>query len=101
MTDDEIKTIAHRTAWKYKHSGDPEHSDTYTFNDACLLNFARKVQAATIEKCARVCDANAAACCPDSMAESLLWSQSAAIRSLSVAVIPVTETPQPTTEGKP
>lgn len=43
MQDDEILKIAHRTAWKYKHSTDPHHSDTYTFNNMCMIDFARKV----------------------------------------------------------
>jgi hypothetical protein len=43
MRDETILLIAHRTAWKYKYSTDPHHSDTYTFNDSCMLDFARKL----------------------------------------------------------
>ena len=39
----EILDLAHRTAWKYKFSNDPNHSDTYTFNAVCMIDFARKV----------------------------------------------------------
>lgn len=40
MTKDEIEAIAHRKAWKYKHSSDPHHSHTYTFNTMTLHDFA-------------------------------------------------------------
>ena len=43
MNDDEILKLAHGTAWKYKHSTDPHHSHTYTFNNMCMIDFARKV----------------------------------------------------------
>ena len=45
MTDQEILDVAHRTAWRYKHSSDPHHSDTYTFNAMTMLDFARRVMA--------------------------------------------------------
>lgn len=38
-----ILEIAHRTAWKYKKSSDPHHSDTYTFNECTIIDFAQKV----------------------------------------------------------
>ena len=42
MTDSNtaVLALAHRIAWRYKKSGDPAHSDTYTFNEATLLQFA-------------------------------------------------------------
>lgn len=43
VSDDAIVTAGHRTAWRYKHSSDPAHSSTYTFNRACLLQFARAI----------------------------------------------------------
>lgn len=49
MNTEKIIAIAHRTAWKYKHSTDPCHSDTYTFNDACLLDFVAKVRAMALD----------------------------------------------------
>lgn len=54
----EILDIAHRTAWKYKFSNDQHHSDTYTFNKTCMIDFARKVS----ERCApclNFCEAQA------------------------------------------
>lgn len=44
MTEHEIEALAHRTAWRYKKSGDPAHSDTYTFNRTTLLQFARALE---------------------------------------------------------
>ena len=41
MTDYEVLELAHRTCWKYKHSKDPHHSDTYTFNKHTMLEFYR------------------------------------------------------------
>ena len=38
-----ILEIAHRTAWKYKKSSDPHHSDTYTFNEHTMIDFVQKV----------------------------------------------------------
>lgn len=43
VSDDGILTAGHRLAWRYKHSTDPSHSSTYTFNRACLLQFARAI----------------------------------------------------------
>jgi len=43
MTDDEILKLAHRMAWKYKHSNNANHSSTYTFNDVCMIDFAKKI----------------------------------------------------------
>lgn len=45
VSDDDILTAGHRLAWRYKHSSDPSHSSTYTFNRACLLQFARAILA--------------------------------------------------------
>ena len=45
VSDEQMRAIGHRTAWRFKHSSDPAHSDTYTFNDACLLTFARAILA--------------------------------------------------------
>lgn len=56
MTDDEVLAQAHREAWRYKKSSDPHHSDTYTFNRATLLEFARKITAEEREACAKVCE---------------------------------------------
>jgi hypothetical protein len=59
----EVEAIAHREAWRYKHSSDPSHSHAYTFNRACLLAFAEKIaQAATAaerERAAKVCEDHA------------------------------------------
>lgn len=54
----EILDIAHRTAWKYKFSNDPHHSDTYTFNKTCLIDFARKVSERSAP-CLNFCEAQA------------------------------------------
>lgn len=43
--DADVEMLAHRTAWRYKKSSDPHHSDTYTFNRETLLDFARKLRA--------------------------------------------------------
>lgn len=43
--DDAILAAGHRLAWRYKHSGDPKHSSTYTFNRECLLQFASAILA--------------------------------------------------------
>lgn len=43
LTDHEIETLAHRMCWRYKHSSDPAHSSTYTFNRVTLQEFARKL----------------------------------------------------------
>ena len=40
-----IIELAHRICWRYKHSKDPHHSSTYTFNDRTLLQFAEAVRA--------------------------------------------------------
>jgi len=49
MDNQKILEIAHRTAWKYKHSSDPNHSATYTFNAHTMIDFARKVHEALLE----------------------------------------------------
>lgn len=58
MQDDDILKLAHRTAWKYKYSSDPAHSDTYTFNKACMIDFARKVSERAAP-CLNFCEAQA------------------------------------------
>lgn len=45
MTDGDIIAKAHRMCWKYKFSSDLNHSSTYTFNDACLIDFIRAILA--------------------------------------------------------
>ena len=45
-----VETLAHRMAWRYKCSRDPNHSDTYTFNRATLLTFADALVAAERER---------------------------------------------------
>jgi hypothetical protein len=47
-----VEELAHRTAWRYARSRDPHHSDTYTFNRTCLLDFADKLVAAALERIA-------------------------------------------------
>ena len=47
-----VEELAHRTAWRYARILDPHHSDTYTFNFACLLDFADKLVAAALERIA-------------------------------------------------
>jgi len=46
LSDADIAHIGHRKAWRYKHSSDPNHSSTYTFNRACLIAFGRAILAA-------------------------------------------------------
>jgi hypothetical protein len=43
MDGNKILEIAHGTAWKYKKSSDPHHSDTYTFNEHTIIDFVQKV----------------------------------------------------------
>ena len=43
LTTEQIEAVAHRMCWKYKHSTDPAHSSTYTFNLDKLNEFARKL----------------------------------------------------------
>lgn len=50
MTEQEIESLAHRMAWRYSKSHDPHHSDTYTFNRQCLLQFADGLLAAERER---------------------------------------------------
>jgi hypothetical protein len=47
VADAAIEALAHRRAWRYKHSADPHHSHTYTFNRDWLLVFARDLLAAS------------------------------------------------------
>ena len=60
MTDEEITTIAHRTASKYTHRSDPAFI-AYTFLPHTLLDFSRRLiesaTAAERERCAELCDA--------------------------------------------
>ena len=44
LTDERITELGHRHAWRYKHSSDPNHSHTYTFNGCALHNFARAIE---------------------------------------------------------
>ena len=46
MDEKEIEALAHRMARRYAKSRDPQHSDTYTFNRYCLLQFAGRLLAA-------------------------------------------------------
>lgn len=43
-TDYQVEQLAHRTCWRYRHSSDPAHSHTYTFNRHTLLEFARALR---------------------------------------------------------
>jgi hypothetical protein len=43
MENNDILELAHRVAWKYKHSADSHHSDTYTFNRGGMLDFSRRL----------------------------------------------------------
>lgn len=45
LTNFQITELAHRICWKYRHSSDPMHSHTYTFNLSTLLQFARAIEA--------------------------------------------------------
>ena len=45
VSDNDIRCLGQRNAWRYKCSSDPAHSSTYTFNDVCLLQFARAILA--------------------------------------------------------
>ena len=56
MTSNEILSLAHREAWRYKKSSDSHHSDTYTFNRSTLLEFARKLVSTEREACAKTCE---------------------------------------------
>jgi len=44
MIELNILEIARHTAWRYKKSSDPNHSDTYTFNERKMIDFAQKVK---------------------------------------------------------
>jgi hypothetical protein len=41
-----VENLAHRKCWRYRHSSDPAHSSTYTFNRVTLLAFADALLAA-------------------------------------------------------
>lgn len=56
MTDEQILEVAHRTAWRYKKSSDPHHSDTYTFNSTTMIHFANRLIFAERERCAAVAE---------------------------------------------
>jgi hypothetical protein len=43
-----VEDLAHRKCWRYRHSSDPAHSSTYTFNRATLLDFADALLAAVV-----------------------------------------------------
>lgn len=46
LLPEQIEALAHRRAWRYKYSSDPNHSHTYTFNRTCLLDFVADLFAA-------------------------------------------------------
>ena len=50
MSEQEIEALAHRVAWRYAKSSDPNHSDTYTFNRQCLMQFVGALLAAERER---------------------------------------------------
>lgn len=51
LTDWQVKELAHRGAFLFKQATDPGRSDTYTFNEYCLLDFARAIlHAATLQQ---------------------------------------------------
>lgn len=51
LTDWQVKELAHRGAFLFKQAPDPSRSDTYTFNEYCLLDFARAIlHAATLQQ---------------------------------------------------
>ena len=43
LTEEEITTLAHRKAFRYKHSTEDHPGSLYTFNKMCLLDFARSL----------------------------------------------------------
>ena len=43
LTEEEIITLAHRKAFRYKHSTEDHSGNLYTFNKMCLLDFARNL----------------------------------------------------------
>ena len=45
-----IIELAHRICWRYKHSKDPHHSSTYTFNESTLQQFAKTIRAEALEE---------------------------------------------------
>ena len=51
-----IIELAHRICWRYKHSKDPHHSSTYTFNESTLQQFAKTIRAEERERCAKECE---------------------------------------------
>lgn len=55
MKKDDVEKLAHRIAWRYRKSSDPQYSDTYTFNAATLHKFVWEVVSAEREACAKVC----------------------------------------------
>lgn len=79
--DAQILDLAHREAWRYRKSSDPHHSDTYTFNRATLLEFARKLSAVEREACAAILDENAQRCGDESMMRLILETNAEAIRA--------------------
>ena len=48
-----IIELAHRICWRYKHSKDPHHSSTYTFNESTLQQFAKTIRAEALEEAAK------------------------------------------------
>jgi hypothetical protein len=43
LTDEQVTTLAHRKAYRYKHSTDPVQGSIYSFNRMCLIDFARSI----------------------------------------------------------
>jgi hypothetical protein len=43
MKEEEILAVAHRMAWRYNKSSDENHSDAYTFNEQCMIDFAKRI----------------------------------------------------------
>lgn len=55
MTDQEILAIAHRTAAVYRHRSDPNFP-SYGFLNHTIIDFARRIEKAALERAAEVCE---------------------------------------------
>ena len=51
-----IIELAHRICWRYKHSKDPHHSSTYTFNESTLQQFAKTIRADLMKQVMNTCE---------------------------------------------
>ena len=80
----DVIELAHRICWRYKHSNDPHHSSTYTFNDRTLMQFSETIRAEVLEEAAKWCDDYAAECAANENweAEDVSLINAAAIRGL-------------------